>query len=158
MSRDGKDIGDIKDLVVNMAAGKVHYAALAFDPSWAAPAELYAFPLRDFNLTADRDDLVLDVDKSKVHAMKKFDAKRWDELNDRVWVADMDHYLVTVSVTAMDSPAAIFTRLDANKDDFLNEAEAKEDTGVNSAWKQLDKNSDRKISRSEFTSNYKMER
>lgn len=158
MSRDGKDIGDIKDLVINMAAGKVHYAALAFDPSLASPEELYAFPLKAFNLTADKDELVLDVDKSKIQAMKKFDAQRWANLNDRVWVADVDHYLITVSGTATDSPAAVFARLDDDKNGFLSETEAKDNTGVHSAWKQLDKNSDGKVSRSEFTGNYKMER
>jgi len=81
-SRAGKDIGDIKELVIDMGAAKVHYAVLAFDPSWVSGEKFFAFPLTAFKMTADKDDLVLDVDKSKIAAMKSFDSKRWGSLND----------------------------------------------------------------------------
>ena len=80
-SREGKDIGDIKDLVLDMGAGRVDYAVLAFDPSWTAAEKLFAFQLSAFKLTDGKDELMLDVDKSRVEAMKNFDAKRWANLN-----------------------------------------------------------------------------
>lgn len=55
---------------------------LAFDPSWTKGEKLYAFPLTAFKLEKDKDDLMLDVDKSMVDAMKAFDAKKWEHLND----------------------------------------------------------------------------
>jgi len=81
-SHAGKDIGKIKELVIDMSTAKVHYAVLAFDPSWISSEKLFAFPLTAFKMTADKDDLVLDVDKSMIAAMKSFDAKRWGSLND----------------------------------------------------------------------------
>ncbi len=81
-NRAGKDIGDIQDLVLDMGANKVDYAVLAFDPSWFAKEKMFAFPLSAFVATRDRDDLVLDVDKAKLEAMKNFDASRWGRLNE----------------------------------------------------------------------------
>ena len=81
-SRAENGIGEIKELVINMGAAKVDYAVLAFDPSWVSREKLFAFPLTAFKTTPDKDDLVLDVDKSMIAAMKSFDSKRWGSLND----------------------------------------------------------------------------
>ena len=94
-SRAGKDIGDLKELVLDMSAGRVHYAVLAFDPSWLAGEKLYAFKMSEFKLAQvkGRDgDLTLDVDKSMIDSMKDFDAKRWSNLND----ADREAFINTV--------------------------------------------------------------
>lgn len=81
-SRAGKDIGDIKELVIDMGAGRISYAVLAFDPSWTSSEKLYAFPVTAFNLDPDKDNLILDVEKSIVESMKVFDTKQWSHLND----------------------------------------------------------------------------
>ena len=81
-SRAGKDIGKIKDLVVDMGAGRVRYAVFSFDPSWFSGAKLFAFSLTAFKVRDDTDDLMLDVDRSMLAAMKSFDADKWGSLND----------------------------------------------------------------------------
>ena len=81
-NRAGKDIGQINDLVVDMGANKVSYAVLGFDPTWFGKEKLFAFPLASFVMVNGKDDLVLDVDKPKLEAMKSFDAGRWAHLND----------------------------------------------------------------------------
>lgn len=81
-SRAGKDIGDIKELVIDMGAAKISYAVLAFDPSWTTGEKLYAFPVNAFKMEKDRDELMLDVDKPMLETMKQFDSKRWENLND----------------------------------------------------------------------------
>lgn len=91
-SRAGKDIGDIKELVIDMRASKVDYAVLAFDPSWTTAEKMYAFPLSSFVMTAGKDDLVLAVDQSMIESMKDFDAKRWANLNDM----NRDQFMNTV--------------------------------------------------------------
>lgn len=95
-SRSGENIGELEELVVDMANQRVHYAVMQFDPSWTTPGQNYAFPLRAFNLGANRDDLVLDIDKSRLQAMKSFSDDRYQQLSDPVWVVDVDRYLVTV--------------------------------------------------------------
>jgi sporulation protein YlmC with PRC-barrel domain len=158
-NRQGNDIGEIKDLVINMNAQTVHYAVLGFDPSLAAPEKLFAFPLRAFNFTDGKDELVLDIDKAKLQAMRSFDTRLWSRLNDPVLIADVDRYLVTVTpvVTVTPSPTTLFTRLDKDEDGHLTQAEARANTGVQSAWSKLDQNKDGKVSRAEFMANYKMD-
>ena len=81
-SREGKGIGEIKELVLDMSAGKVAYAVLAFDPSIFSGEKLFAFSLASFAKGKDKDDLVLNVDKAKIQAMKDFKEDRWAKLND----------------------------------------------------------------------------
>lgn len=167
-SKSGEGIGEIEELIVNMATGNVHYAVLEFDPSWASPEQNYAVPLSRFDLTGDRDELVLDVDKSTLGAMKSFPDSRWANLNDPVWVADVDRYLVMVVPGAATNAAAggdasklstseLFTRLDENRNGSLDKAEVKDTADVDGNWAKLDGNSDGGISRDEFTANYTIE-
>ncbi|MBU1361284.1 MAG: PRC-barrel domain-containing protein [Gammaproteobacteria bacterium] len=81
-SREGKGIGKIKELVVDTSASKVAYAVLGFDPSFFSGTKLFAFSLASFTRAEDKDDLVLNVDKSKIQAMKDFKEERWAHLND----------------------------------------------------------------------------
>ncbi len=76
-NRARKDIGEIQDLVLDMRTNKVHYAVLAFDPSWFSREKLFAFPLTAFTTARDKDDLMLDVDRDTLQSMKNFDATQW---------------------------------------------------------------------------------
>lgn len=162
---NGNDIGDVKDLVITLHNQKVHYAVLAFDPGWTSPEELYAFPLRAFRLTADRDELVLDIDKARLKQMKPMTVQDFARLNDPTWTASIDHYfvtvfpLVTLSGNSADtggtsSPGALFGRLDTDHNGTLSKSEGRADAHVERQWSQLDKNGDGQVTRNEFTSNY----
>lgn len=171
-SRNGQDIGDVKDLVINLANQKVHYAVLAFDPGWTSPEELYAFPLSAFSPTADNDKVVLDIDKARLQRMKSFTNSDFARLNDPNWTADMDRYFVTVlpvlMVTRRDSASAgntttgknasgstqLFTRLDTDKDGSLARTEVRGNDTVNKQWSRLDKDGNGTVTRAEFTGNY----
>ena len=168
-SRAGEEIGEIEDLVINMAAQKVHYAILEFDPSWVSPEKNFAFPLSAFKLNDDRDELVLDVDKSKVQAMKSFDDSRFANLNDRTLLVDIDRYLVTVVPTSDRAAAStqaargshgaaadpeLFGRLDHDGSGSLEKAEVKSSADVYRDWNRIDRNKDGRISRDELTSGY----
>jgi sporulation protein YlmC with PRC-barrel domain len=95
-SRTGETIGELEELVVNMAQQNVHYAVMKFDASWAPGTESrFVLPLNAFQPSADRTELVLDVDRSKVQAMKRFSDANYANLNDRTFVTDVDRYFVT---------------------------------------------------------------
>jgi sporulation protein YlmC with PRC-barrel domain len=80
--RDGKDIGDIKELVIDMKSGKVRYAVLAFGPGWARPDRLFAFPLESFKPEPGKDELMLAIDRERLASMKSFDPKQWHTADD----------------------------------------------------------------------------
>lgn len=95
--------------------------------------------------------------------MKGFTDSRYDSLNDRTWVADIDRYFVTIATPTAAASAAnkrvadLFTRLDNDKNGTLNKAEAKGAADLDRDWARFDKNNDGKIDRQEFTGNYTIE-
>ena len=115
-SRNGEDIGEIEELVIDMANQRVHYAVMEFDPGWTTAGRNYVFPLRSFELGANREDLVLAVDKSLLRSMKNFDADRYGRLSEPAWVADVDRALINTRPMARTS-AAGNDRREANAGD-----------------------------------------
>ncbi len=154
--RRGEDVGEIEDIVVNMGNGRIHYAVLDFDKSWNLDDKLLAVPMRAFTFPADREDLVMNVDKSRLDTKVAFDENRWPDLNDPKFLVDVDRYLVSVAPADVNAgtaaPEALFDRLDANNDGMLSQAEAKKDRSVRRAWKNFDKSSKGTVSSDEFIS------
>jgi sporulation protein YlmC with PRC-barrel domain len=101
--RGGDDIGEIRDLVIDMNGQRVHYAVLAFDPSWAAPEKLFAFPVSAFRFTDGKDELAVDVDKSRLQTMRSFDQRIWTGFATPAFVTDIDRYLITITPVSADS-------------------------------------------------------
>jgi sporulation protein YlmC with PRC-barrel domain len=52
---EGKDLGEINDVVVDVDSGKVHYAVLGFGGFLGMGEKLFAFPLSAFQVTSDGD-------------------------------------------------------------------------------------------------------
>jgi sporulation protein YlmC with PRC-barrel domain len=90
---DGKDIGEIEDVVVNMANGDVRYAVVEFDKAWSMDDKYFTFPLRSFKMGATvNDDLVLNVTRDALARTPGFDKKKWPNLNDPTWNSEIDRY------------------------------------------------------------------
>lgn len=81
-SRAGKDIGEIKELIVDLQTSKVRYAVLAFDPSIFSAEKMFAFPMTAFKPGREKDELMLDVDRQRLDAMKSFDKNTWTNATD----------------------------------------------------------------------------
>ena len=155
---NGRDLGEIEDVIINMANGTVHYAVLEFDQSWSLNNKLFAFPLRSFKQPTNwSDDLVLNVSKDTLNNVPGFDKNKWPNLNDPKWITDIDRYLVTTTVVPLPSATndALWSRLDANKDGWISADEAKADTSVLSGWRKMDNDKNGKITRVEFNAAYR---
>jgi sporulation protein YlmC with PRC-barrel domain len=101
--RSGQDIGEIEELVVDMGAQRVHYAVLEFATGWTAPDRRYAFPLDAFQRREGQDELVLDVDRSRIQAMRSFNEDRYTRLNDPAWVNEVDRGFVAQRAPGRDA-------------------------------------------------------
>jgi sporulation protein YlmC with PRC-barrel domain len=88
---NGKDVGEIEDIVVNLGTGNIHYAVLEFDKAWSLGDKRYVFPMKSFRTGAKTgDDLVLNVTREQVDRMPGFDANKWPDLNDSRWNREID--------------------------------------------------------------------
>jgi sporulation protein YlmC with PRC-barrel domain len=100
--REGKDAGEIKDMVVNLGTGRVHYAVLDVDTNWMKSDRLMPVSLKAFAFPADRDakkDLVLNVAKNQLDPAKGIEKDRWSDLdiNDPAYKRRIDSQITTAS-------------------------------------------------------------
>lgn len=81
--RDGRNAGEIKDLVVNLGNGRVHYAVLDFDTSWMKSDKFAPLALHAFTFPAEREskDLVLNLAKNQLDASRGIEKKRWSDMD-----------------------------------------------------------------------------
>lgn len=155
---DGKDLGEIEDIVINMNDGDVRYAVLEFDQSWSLRDKLFAFPLKAFGgRDTWKEDLVLNVTKDTLNKTPGFDKSNWPNINDPKWITDIDRYLVATTVIPLPSTAndALFVKLDTNRDGVLSSDEAKADNSIQANWKKIDADGNGRVSRSEFNAGYR---
>lgn len=76
----GENLGEIKDLVIDVNNERVFYAILEFGGFLGLGEKLFAYPVRSFNQTsADTDKLVLNVDKDKLKAAPGFARDSWPD-------------------------------------------------------------------------------
>lgn len=100
--REGKNAGEIKDLVVNLGTSRIRYAVMDFDKGWMKEDKLLPMPLQAFTFPPERDrnkDLVLNLAKNQLDMAKGIDKSRWNDLdiNDPNYKRDVDSYMRTAS-------------------------------------------------------------
>jgi len=161
---DGKDLGEIEDVVVNLFDGSIRYAVLEFDKSWSLGDKRYVFPMKSFRPGAkSSDDFVLNVTREQLDKMPGFERNKWPDLNDPRWNKEVETKFSgfapgpTAAVTGAPPGAhdGLFNRLDTNNDGVLTEAEARKDSSVAKAWTNMKRDKDERVSRAEFEQRYR---
>lgn len=102
----GQDLGEIEDLVVDTASGKVRYAVLSFGGFLDIGDKLFAFPLSEFSRSAQGGELVLDVDRQRLQSMPGFDRGGWLDWNDRATLSRVDRNFTPQSRASQGSKAS----------------------------------------------------
>ena len=74
----GQDLGQIRDLMIDVKSGKVQNAILSFGGFMNVGDKLFRYPLSAFSRSAS-GDLVLDVDQQKLQSSQGFDRNDWPE-------------------------------------------------------------------------------
>ena len=80
---DGKNLGKIRDLVIDPADGSVDYAVLDFGGIIGIGDKYFAVPWDALNWTEDRKKITLDVTKKDLKQAPGFDKNNWPDLSDR---------------------------------------------------------------------------
>lgn len=97
---NGENLGEIKDLIVDVKAEKVNYAVLSFGGVLGLGDKLFAYPVSAFKATGDKDELVLNVDKEKMKNAPGFERNRWPDLADNRYRGEVDRYFRANAVGA----------------------------------------------------------
>jgi sporulation protein YlmC with PRC-barrel domain len=88
----GENLGEIKELMIDLDLGRVAYAVLSFGGVLGMGEKLFAVPFQALQLRPDRHEFVLNVDKEKLKKAPGFDKDHWPSATDRMWGAQIHRY------------------------------------------------------------------
>ena len=89
----GQNLGEIKDIVIDRASGRMAYAVVSFGGFLGMGEKLFAVPWGAFSQPkADKQTFVLDVDKDRLKNAPGFDAHNWPQMASREWVTSLYSY------------------------------------------------------------------
>lgn len=76
-NQQGKDLGKVEDVLVNVNSGRVQYTVLSFGGFLGMGDKLFAFPLDAFDRSQQGDELVLNVSEERLKNAEGFDKDNW---------------------------------------------------------------------------------
>lgn len=81
----GVQLGEIREIVLNMRSGRIGYAVLAFGGFLGLGERLLAIPWEALRLDSESRYLVLDVNREVLEDAPIFDRGEWARLTDEFW-------------------------------------------------------------------------
>jgi sporulation protein YlmC with PRC-barrel domain len=90
-----EDLGDIKEIMLDMRSGKVAYAVLSFGGFLGMGEKLFAVPWNALTLDTVNKRFILKVEKDSLKNAPGFDKDAWPDMADRTWAAGVHSYYGT---------------------------------------------------------------
>lgn len=81
----GKELGQIEDVVIDLSSGKVHAAVLSFGGFLGMGEKHFAFQPAQLKRGKQQNQLVLNVDKQKLENAEGFEKGQWPGMDDEYW-------------------------------------------------------------------------
>lgn len=100
----GEDLGDIKEIMLDMHSGRIGYAVMSFGGFLSMGEKLFAVPWSALTLDTQNKRFVLDVENARLEAAPGFNKDKWPNMADQSWVKEIHDYYGTkpfVGVTGM---------------------------------------------------------
>jgi hypothetical protein len=94
-NKDGEDLGDIKEFMIDMASGKVAYAVLSFGGLLGMGDKLFAVPWAALALDTANKRFTLNVLKDALKNAPGFDKDHWPSMSDRTWASGVHKFYGT---------------------------------------------------------------
>jgi sporulation protein YlmC with PRC-barrel domain len=98
-----EDLGDIKELMIEMSTGRIAYAVLSFGGFLGMGDKLFAVPWEALRLDTENHRFVLDVDKETLKSAPGFDKDHWPSMADPTWAAGVHRFYGTTYRGANDT-------------------------------------------------------
>jgi sporulation protein YlmC with PRC-barrel domain len=87
-----KNLGDIKEIVIDPHSGQVAYAVVSFGGFLGMGEKLFAIPFSSFKYEEADNHYVLDISKERLEAAPGFDSAHWPSMADEQWNRDVYNY------------------------------------------------------------------
>lgn len=90
-----EDLGDIKEIMLDMQTGQVAYAVLAFGGFLGMGEKLFAVPWQALHLDTANHRMVLNVEKERLKNAPGFDKDAWPDMADTGWASGVHSFYGT---------------------------------------------------------------
>jgi len=90
-----EDLGEIKEIMLDMQTGQVAYAVLAFGGFLGLGEKLFAVPWQALHLDTVNKRFVLGVEKDRLKSAPGFDKDAWPDMADSIWAGDVHDFYGT---------------------------------------------------------------
>ncbi|MGB3610548.1 MAG: PRC-barrel domain-containing protein [Cellvibrio sp.] len=94
-NHNNEDLGDIKEIMLDMSSGQVAYAVLSFGSFLGLGEKLFAVPWDALKLDTINKRFILNVDKDRLKSAPGFDKDDWPDMADQSWAQDVHAYYGT---------------------------------------------------------------
>ena len=94
-----EDLGDIKEIMLDMSNGRIAYAVLAFGGVFGIGEKLFAVPWSALKLDPANKRFLLNQDKKRLESAPGFDKDRWPDMADPTWKNTVNSYYGTTPYT-----------------------------------------------------------
>lgn len=91
-NRQDEDLGDIKEIMIDMGTGRVAYAVLSYGGFMGIGDKLFAVPWHALTLDTANKRFVLDVEKDRLDNAPGFDKDQWPDMADTAWAKEVHEY------------------------------------------------------------------
>ena len=82
---EGDQLGSIKEIMLDVGAGRVAYAVLDMGGFLGLGNRLFALPWSELQLDGETHEFVLDVPKERLANAPGFDQNNWPDFSNREW-------------------------------------------------------------------------
>lgn len=91
-NRAEESLGDIKEIMLDMRAGKVAYAVLSFGGILGMGEKLFAVPWERLVLDTANERFTLDIEKEQLKNAPGFDKDHWPDMSSPDWNSEIDTF------------------------------------------------------------------
>lgn len=91
-NRADEDLGDIKEIMLDVATGQISYAVLSFGSFLGMGEKLFAVPWSALTLDTINKRFILDIDKNRLENAPGFDKNDWPDMADETWAKNVHSY------------------------------------------------------------------
>ena len=88
----GEDLGDIKEIMLDVGSGKISYAVLSFGGFLGMGEKLFAVPWKALTLDTGNKRFVLNVERERLTKAPGFDKDLWPDMADESWANEIKAY------------------------------------------------------------------
>ena len=88
----GQNIGDVKEIMLDMRSGQVGYAVMSFGGFMSLGEKLFAVPWASLKLDTENKRFTLDVGLPRLEVAPGFDKNHWPDMADASWAKEIHAY------------------------------------------------------------------